>query len=196
MPNNPKKGSVIRVEPIRKLKDIKTIKAMLESKPRDQALFIVGINTSLRASDLARLTVDQVATLSPGDNLSLREQKTMRTGKVRMLTWNGACYEATRKLIASEDLADDDPLFKSRKGGKLTVQSIHRLVKGWCRAIRLKGNYGSHTLRKTWGYHKRVTFQRSWPEISKAFGHRSQAQTLDYLCIQSDEVKQLYMDDL
>ncbi|MDX2441674.1 MAG: hypothetical protein QNK40_14125 [Desulfobacterales bacterium] len=36
--------------------------------------------------------------------------------------------------------------------------SMSRLVKGWCNVINLKGNYASHTLRKTWGYHQRVTF--------------------------------------
>lgn len=54
-PNHPKKGSTIKVDPIRKLKDIKAIKKLLANKPRDLALFTIGINTNLRASDLLRL---------------------------------------------------------------------------------------------------------------------------------------------
>ena len=38
----------------------------------------------------------------------------------------------------------------------MTVSSVHRLVKSWCRDIGLKGNYGSHSLRKTFGYHQRL----------------------------------------
>lgn len=49
--NHPKKGSSIRVEPIKKAKDIKSIKRLLKDRPRDLCLFVTGINTNLRASD-------------------------------------------------------------------------------------------------------------------------------------------------
>ena len=48
-PNRPAPGSTIRVEPI---KQLKAIKKMLAGRPRDLALFALGINTNLRASDL------------------------------------------------------------------------------------------------------------------------------------------------
>ena len=50
--NQPEKGSQIKVEPIRKKRDIQSIKKMLSDNPRNQALFTIGINTNLRASDL------------------------------------------------------------------------------------------------------------------------------------------------
>jgi hypothetical protein len=78
----------------------------------------------------------------------------------------------------------------------LTVPSVHRLVKGWCRDINLKGNYGSHTLRKTWGYHQRVTFGVGLPELMVAFNHSTQRQTLDYLCVQPEEIKNIYQNEL
>ena len=53
--NHPKKGTRIKVEPIRKPKDIQTIKKLLVDNPRDFCLFILGINTNLRASDLLGL---------------------------------------------------------------------------------------------------------------------------------------------
>ena len=56
-PNAPRKGSKIKVEPIRSLKDIQLIRRMLQENPRDLALFTIGINTNLRASDLLRLGV-------------------------------------------------------------------------------------------------------------------------------------------
>lgn len=87
-------------------------------------------------------------------------------------------------------------LFRSAKAAVLTVPSVHRLVKGWCGAIRLKGNYGSHTLRKTWGYHQRVTFDVGLPELMVAFNHSTQRQTLDYLCVQPEELKNIYQNEL
>lgn len=89
-----------------------------------------------------------------------------------------------------------DYLFKSPKGPVLTVPSVHRLVKGWCRDIKLKGNYGSHTLRKTWGYHQRVTFGVDLPRLMVCFNHSTQCQMLDYLCIQPEEIKDVYENEL
>jgi integrase len=191
--NHPPKGSKIKVEPIKRVRDINAIKKMLSGEPRNLALSIIGINTALRASDLARLTVGQVRYLKAGDTLEIKEKK---TSKNRQLTLNNSCVKAIKDVIEADKLDNHDPLFKSRKGCQLTVQSMHRLVKGWCRAINLKGNYGSHTLRKTFGYHRRVTFGRGLPELCELFGHASQRITLEYLCIQPEEIKDIYMDEL
>ena len=64
------------MEPIRSLEDIQLIRRMLQEKPRDLALFTIGINTNLRASDLLRLRVCQVRDLEPGDSIDINEKKT------------------------------------------------------------------------------------------------------------------------
>jgi integrase len=78
----------------------------------------------------------------------------------------------------------------------MTVSYLNRLVKGWCKQINLKGNYGSHSLRKTWGYHQRKTFGVDIPTLMTCFNHSTQRQTLDYLCIQPEEVQSVYMNEL
>ena len=191
-PNHPPKGSTIRVDPIKKLKDIKAIKKMLHDKPRDLCLFTLGINTNLRASDLLRITAGMVRHLEAGDELTLKEKK---TGKHRRITLNKAVIASIQALLDSRDYQDDDPLFLGQRGC-LTVSSVNRLVKGWCKDINLKGNYGSHSLRKTFGFHQRVTFGVGVPELMVAFNHSSQRETLEYLCIQPDEVKSIYMNEL
>jgi len=190
--NRPAKGSTIKVDPIKKIRDIKSIKALLKDKPRDFCLFTMGINTNLRASDLLRLTVGDVRNLKAGDDLTLKEKK---TGKHRRITLNKVVVASIRGLLESQPQADDTPLFNGQRGC-LTVPSVNRLVKGWCRAINLKGNYGSHSLRKTFGYHQRVTFGRGVPELMVVFNHSSQRETLEYLCIQPDEVKSIYLNEL
>ena len=89
-------------------------------------------------------------------------------------------------------LADDTShLFYSRVGDVLTVPTVTNLVKSWCAAVGLKGNYGSHTMRKTWGWwqYKRG---KPVPILMEAYGHSTQKQTLAYLCIQAAEVAELY----
>ncbi|MEZ4529067.1 MAG: site-specific integrase [Desulfobacterales bacterium] len=183
------KGGSCKVEPIRLQKDIDRIKNILKDQPRNLALFMFGINTNLRASDLVRITVNQVSGLKPGDSFEIREQK---TGKPRRITLNSGLHQAVNAWLDVADPNDDDPLFRSQRGAGLAVSSVHRLVKGWCRQIGLRGNYGSHTLRKTWGYH-------AWkkgidiPRLMVIFNHSSQKQTLDYLCIQAEEIREVYL---
>jgi integrase len=190
--NHPKKGSTIKVEPIRELKDIQTIKKLLADKPRDFALFVLGINTNLRASDLLSLTAGQVRGLKPGDDLELKEKK---TGKLRRLTLNQACMSVLQALLASRPYQDEDTLFVGQRG-PLTVSYLNRLVKAWARLVNLTGNYGSHSLRKTWGYHQRVSFGTDIPTLMVCFNHSTQRQTLDYLCIQPSEIRDVYLNQL
>ena len=188
-PNHPRKGSTIKVEPIRHLKDIKSIKRLLQDSPRDFCLFTLGINTNLRASDLLAITAGMVRN---EEELVLKERK---TGKERRITLNPITQKAIRRLLDSREYDDDDRLFQGQRG-PLTVPTVNRLVKGWCKAINLRGNYGSHTLRKTFGYHQRVTFGRGLPELMTVFNHSTQRQTLDYLCVQPEEIKDIYLNEL
>ncbi len=191
--NRPQPGSDIRVEPIKKIKDIRSIKKLLADKPRDLALFVLGVNTNLRASDLLRITIGQVRDLKSMGEISLAEKK---TGKKRRISLNRPCIEAIQTLLqAQPQKQNHEPLFTGQRG-PLTVPTVNRLVKSWCRAINLQGNYGSHTLRKTWGYHQRVTFGVDLPRLVHCFNHSTQRQTLEYLCIQPEEIQDVYANEL
>lgn len=190
-PNHPKPGSEIKVEPIRSMKDIAAIKKQLAGNPRNLALFTVGINTALRAGDLLKITAGQVRRLKAGDVIEIKEQK---TGKRRAITVNKPTAAAIADLLSACPVDDREPLFQSQRGGKaISVGSLNRLVKTWCAALRIPGNYGSHTLRKTFGYHQRVTFGVALPILTEIYNHATQRQTLDYLCIQDEEIADIYM---
>ena len=149
----------------------------------------MGINTNLRASDLLRITVGDVKILKPGDTLQIREKKTKKT---RTITLNKTAVDVIQGLLNSTEYHETDCLFKSQRG-VLTVPSVNRLVKSWCKEINLQGNYGSHTLRKTFGYMQRTLLNTGIPELMVMFNHSTQKQTLDYLCIQPEEIKNAYM---
>jgi integrase len=186
--NHPAKGSIIKVEPIKNIKDIRRIKKLLSGNPRDLCLFTLGINTNLRASDLLNITVSQVKHLKVGDELTIKEKK---TGKHRRITLNKAVISSIQKLLRSRDYQNNEPLFIGQRG-LLTVPSVNRMVKSWCRRVNLIGNYGSHSLRKTFGYHQRITFKIGIPELMTVFNHSSQKETLEYLCVQPQEIKRIF----
>ena len=189
------KKKSITVEPVRDLKAIKTISKLLAGKPRDLLLWTMGINNGLRASDLLRVKVSDVENLKPGDTLPITESK---TGKPNILVINNVTHKALVKYLQSvPSLSSGDYLFKSRKKGKaLGSQAVGVLVKGWCAAVNLKGNYGAHTLRKTWGYHQRATHGVGFEIICKRYNHSSPAITMRYLGIQDKEVHGVLMNEI
>jgi integrase len=129
--------------------------------------------------------------LNPGDSLALKQSKTK---KYRQVIINRNAHEAIRGLITSKKFKDDDYLFTGQRG-RLTVPTVSTMVKTWCRNAGLRGNYGSHTLRKTWGYWQRMR-GTAIPLLMEAFGHATQQQTLAYLCIQAQEVEEMYQMEL
>jgi len=174
------------------MKDIKAIMKILFDNPRNYCLFVLGINWGLRASDLIRITAGQVCYIEDGESFELKEKK---TGKLRRLTMNEVTYKAIHKLFRSRKYLDDEPLFQGQRG-VLTVPYINALVKQWTFEINLKGRYGSHTLRKTFGYVKRVYQHVDIPTLMEIFGHATQKQTLSYLCIQREKVRDVYLNGI
>lgn len=193
-PNHPKKGDKLAVDPIRRLEDIKAIAKLLTDRPRDHLLFVLGVNNGLRVTDLIRLKVKDVRELRSGDTLTVRETK---TGKNNMLVINKSVFKALNKYLTDLDPDDDAYLFPSRKGnGHLQSQAVGTLIQNWTRAINLKGLYGTHTLRKTWGYIQRTKFGVGFEIICKRYNHSNPAVTMRYLGIQDKEVHSALMNEI
>jgi len=191
--NGIKKGASVKVEPVRKQKDIKAISKLLQDKPRDLLLWVMGINNGLRASDLVKIRVTQIYDLKPGEVLNIVESK---TGKDNVLVINKPVYKALQSYLKGIGPIPGDYLFKSRKGSHISSQSVGRLVKTWCGSINLAGNYGAHTLRKTWGYHQRVNHGVGFEILCKRYNHSSPSITMGYLGIESKEVHDILMNEI
>lgn len=192
--NHPKKGSSISVEPIRRPEDIKSIKKMLAANPRDYLLFTMGINNGLRIGDLLALKIEQVRGVKPGDTIKVREQK---TGKDNILVINKATFKALQDYLSMRKPTTDEHLFQSRKSGlPLSVSYVNRLVKSWCSQINLRGNYGTHTLRKTFGFVQRTQYGVGFELLCKRFNHSSPAVTMRYLGIEDKEINGILMNEI
>ena len=194
--NHPQKGSRIEVEPIRKEKDIKAMLQLLSGNSRDLLLFTMGINNGIRAGDLLQIKVGDVRYLKSGQVHQIIESKTK---KKNMVVINKSVRKALDNYFAQGDHKEDrDYLFKSQKGDNspLSVQAVHALIKKWTEAINLKGNYGTHTLRKTWGYQQRVKFGVGFDLIAKRYNHTDPKTTMVYLGIEDKEVHSVLMNEI
>jgi len=195
--NHPKKGSRIEVEPLRRKKDIKAIIQLLSGHPRDHLLFVMGINNGIRVGDLLNIKVGDVRYLKPGQVHQITESKTKKKNVVVINKSVRKALDTYFSNITSQ-IENHHYLFRSRKGENfpLSVQAVHGLVKKWTQTINLKGNYGTHTLRKTWGYQQRTKYGVGFDVIAKRFNHSDPKTTMTYLGIEDKEVHSILMNEI
>lgn len=182
------------VQPIRRKIDLEAVKERLKRNPRDYALFVLGINSGLRISDLLGLSLGDVIDQEKKrtqirERIVLREKK---TGKSKSFPLNTAARSALRLYVGTlKDLDPERPLFRSRKGtGPISREQAYRILNVAAKSCGLS-NIGTHTMRKTFGYFA----YRSGVDLSflqKILNHSSQDQTLRYIGILQDDVDDVY----
>ena len=173
------------VQPLKNKKDINKIKNSLRG--RDLLLFIIGINTSLRISDILPLKVKDVK----GDYIRVKESKTSKPKRIRI---NKSIKKAVKNLVP-KDASDNDYLFPSRKGNKpISRVQAWRILNGAAKRSGLRDiRFGTHSLRKTFAYHA----YKNGTDISllmRVLNHSSQRETLRYIGIESEQIDDVYID--
>lgn len=184
----------MKVQPIVEKKDIRAVKRLLADRPRDRLLFIMGVNSGLRVQDLLQFKVEDFLNAAEGDRIFIRERK---TGKENVVIVNRDILTALKEFFGETAHDPDHYLFMSRKGLlPLSTHAVTGMVKRWCADINLKGNYGAHTLRKTWCFHQRKTFGVSWELLAKRLNHATPAVTRRYLGVQAEEVEEILLNNI
>ncbi len=114
-PNHPRKGSSIKVSPVKDRDALRRIKENLRNNPRDLCFFIFGINTAFRANELLSLKVSHVRHLKAGDDF---EVKLSKTKSYRRVTVNHAVASAVSAYLSNSGFGADDWLFPSDRTGE------------------------------------------------------------------------------
>lgn len=179
------------VQPIRDKNKINEMKIELKkSGTRNYLLFVTGINTGLRISDIIKLKVKDVSDNGTiKSHICVTEQK---TGKTKRFKINDTLSREFAEYC--KNLKMTDYLFSSRKGKNEHITRIqaYRLLNTVAEKIGLE-EIGTHTLRKTFGYH----FYKKTKDVAmlqKLFNHSSPSITLRYVGIEQDEMDSAYED--
>lgn len=173
------------VEPIKSKETIRRIEEILGRKERDLLLFVLGINTGLRISDLLALNIEDV---KDRDFVDLVEQK---TGKRKRFPLNNKIKALIRSYVSNKP--DDDPLFSTIFKNRMERTYVYKMLKKACQKLGLEENIGTHTLRKTFGYHHYHQF-RDIVLLQKIFNHYSPSVTLRYIGIDQEEIDNSYIN--
>lgn len=193
------------VEPLRDVKLIKNMRTLLKGQStRNELLFVLGINVGLRISDILKLTFSDL--VDPNWNIKdaclINEKKTGKTKKFYIGPIVQKVLESYMKETKPKSL--NTYIFKSRKGGNNPISRQHAwhilntaaemvgLVKKDINGKIVSGEIGTHSLRKTFGYHAYNTGV-SLELLMDIFNHSSKSETLKYIGITEDEKKEVYL---
>lgn len=178
-------------------------------KWRDNMLFIMGINTGLRVSDLLDLRFESLIASDKTWRRSFLvwDRKTRNTKKeklVREITINDAMKWCVQLYLEhTPDVSLSDYMFRSESNhGGNRNQPLHRnnvskILKDAMAHIDPDKQISSHTMRKTFGnYHREnaANADEMMYILQKTFGHSSEKQTLEYIGITDKMVASMYTD--
>ncbi|MFZ4454323.1 site-specific integrase [Salibacterium aidingense] len=177
------------VQPIKSKRHINAVKAALAG--RNRLLFVVGVNSGLRISDILTLKVGDVR---GKDFVSIREGKTK---KPKRFALNAAIKRAVRDLVPA-DAPDSEYLFRSRKGANKPISRVqaYRILNEAVERAGLAGKIGevgTHSLRKTFGYHA-YTASADIGLLMRIFNHSSEKQTLQYIGQTQEDIDDVYVN--
>lgn len=173
------------VQPIRDPNMIKQIELFLKEKSeRDYVLFLLGIYTGLRISDILSL---KVSDLKDKKFLIIKEKKTQRKkNNGRTIELNPILKRGLKSFL--KDKKDHEYVIKSRAGSNkpITRERAYMILKEVANEFGLE-SLGCHSMRKTLGYH---LYQKTKDVVlvQKTLNHENSDYTLRYIGIEQDTV--------
>ena len=172
------------VEPIRKKHDIEVLEIFLKERSlRDLLLFVLGTNSGLRISDILALNVRDVKNKT---HITIREKK---TGKFKKFPINSKLKSIIDEY--TKDRINDEPLFKTKFNNRLERVGAYMILKNVSQKAGIEENIGTHTLRKTFGYHHYKQF-KDIAILQKIFNHSNPEVTLRYIGIEQSQIEESY----
>lgn len=198
-------------EPIKNMKDIKRIVDYFINHEmyRNAMLFITGIHTGLRISDVLELKFNDFinSDCTFKDELLVFEKKTRKTRKNKsnrhMPIHNDIKKIITLYLNHTQNVTLNDYMFtsESNNGSKsnkpMTRQAVDLMLKEVVKTLHINVHASTHLLRKTFSYHTIMQAKdktRAIQQLQLLLGHSSQLCTLRYAGITDDELAQTYKD--
>ena len=172
------------VEPIRKISQIRKIEKLLNlQSKRNLILFTIGINCGLRISDILSLNVGDVT------NKNFIEIKEKKTGKFKKFPINSKLKPMLDDFVKNRK--NNEPLFLSIFNNRLERIGAYYIITDVCKKAGLEEKIGTHTMRKTFGYHHYKKF-KDIAMLQKIFNHSTPQITLRYIGIEQEEIYQSY----
>jgi integrase/recombinase XerC len=166
--------------------------ALLRAEPaatpagvRDVAILELLYATGVRVAELSGLDVTDV---------DLREGAVRvygKGGKERIVPVGRKAVDALRAYLQRRGDPARGPVFVNERGGRLTVRSVHRIVRARARAAGLYRRVSPHTLRHTFATHL-LDAGADLRLIQELLGHARLGTTQKYTHVSADRLMKVY----
>jgi integrase/recombinase XerC len=161
---------------------------------RDRAILELLYATGLRVGELVSLDWGMV-------DLAARVLRVMGKGrKERMVPFGRPAAEALRIWLkvwetvrAPQALEEDEPVFLSTKGGRLSDRSVRHMIDKWVAGAALPAGVHPHTLRHTFATHL-LENGADLRAIQELLGHSSLSTTQKYTHLEVERLLAVYRD--
>ena len=180
------------VEPIKDKKQVEAIENYLAKHSiRNQLIWVFGTNSGLRISDILGLNVEDVR------NKQYVEIIEKKTKKYKRFPLNNKLKNLIKKYLVERDktysITGDEPLFVGKKHKRLDRSQVYRFINDVCGKLNISVNVGTHTMRKTFGYHH-YKLNNDVALLQKIFNHSSPSITMRYIGIAQEELDESYIN--
>ena len=169
------------VEPIRNPETVRDIGEYLKEKSEKlYVMYSIGIYSGLRISDILNLKIRDIKGKSL---IRLREKK---TGKERIFPINPDLSKILNPYCEGKKLWEYVIPSEHKTASPISREYAYRVLKEAGKQFGLE-NIGTHTLRKTFGYHFYLQ-TKDIVLLMKIFNHNDQSKTLRYIGIEQGTI--------
>lgn len=180
------------VDPIRDFNDIKKICDYLYDRDlKYYTIFMLGIYSGLRVSDLLGLNIEDVENKT---EIMLIEQKTQKRKRFPINEVLKPVIENWLKIRKTQFGLGEavNALFVGKKHGRIEKSMMYRRLNEAVKACGIDNVIiGTHTMRKTFGYHVYKKY-KDLALLQRLFNHSSAATTLRYIGIEQEEMDEAW----
>jgi integrase len=164
---------------------------------RDKALFLLGVKSGLRISELLSLCVGDVqqhGRLVDRVTVSRQHMKNKREGRTVLLHPEAKAALATWLLTLRQmpRCTSQTFVFRSRKGDNQPISKVQawRILHEAVTTNELTGKVGTHAMRKTFANRVYHQLNHDLVKTQRAMGHKNINSTVAYLSFVEDEIDQ------
>lgn len=169
------------VEPIRDPEKVKDIGEYLKEKSEKlHVMYSIGIYSGLRISDILNLKIRDVKNRS---QIKIREKK---TGKERIFPINPELSKILKPYCERKKPWEYVVPSEHKAASPISREYAYRILRDAGQQFGLE-NIGTHTLRKTFGYHFYIQ-TKDIVLLMRIFNHNNQRETLRYIGIEQGTI--------
>jgi integrase len=156
---------------------------------RNQLMFLFGVKTGFRISELLSIKVKDVVQYNkPVTRVTVTKANMKGNIESRAVALHEAVKPLILEHIKEADLGPDDYLFTSQDGTRLNRRTATAILDKAFELLQLDGKLSTHAMRKTFANNVHELLDHDLVKTQKALGHKWISTTAQYIAFREEDV--------